>query len=660
MVVLLAMGSPPELLAQARARDLSQATLEDLLNIEITSASRKEQRADAVPAAVHVITQDDIRRSGITTLPELFRLVPGMEVAQINSNDWAISVRGFNGLWANQLLVLIDGRSVYTRSFSGVFWSAQDLLLEDIDRIEVVRGPGGSIWGANAVNGVVNIVTKTAADTKGALVRLGDGSYEGTQTAVRYGGSFGNTAYRVFSQWSDHNSSLSDPHTAADDRWRRFTNGFRIDWARNTNAVMTEGSFVGGGGRPLWTSFTGPTPSLSFAAPYQDATIKSGNMLARWIHSGRNGTVLQIQSFVDIHSRDDGNGVTDREHVFDLDLQFHTKLAERHDLVIGGGYRDANGSFDGKFGVSADPPTSENAVMSAFAQDDVALTDHLQLTLGAKLEHDSVTAWGVQPTIRLMANIAPHQHLWAAASRALRTPSALDRSLRFNYAAFIGGSGIPIVLGATGNPNYQTEQFLDAEGGYRVDFGSSASADVTVFRGRYSGLATSEPTAPVFETTPGPPHLFIGTRFENLLNVNTSGVEVAGHWMPTGAWRLDGSYSGLRLVAHPDAESHDPAAPLNDGNAPAHQWQLHSSARLGPRLQLDAGLFHVGRLRTLNVPAYTRADTRIEIKVSKPLSVIAIGQNLFDRAHPEFANANTGQTATLVPRSVNLKLLWRF
>ncbi|HWW87512.1 MAG TPA: TonB-dependent receptor plug domain-containing protein, partial [Vicinamibacterales bacterium] len=228
--------------SQTTQPDLARATLEELLNVEITSASRKEQRADQAPAAVYVITQDDIRRSGITVLPEVFRLVPGMQVAQINSSDWAISVRGFNDLWSNKLLVLVDGRSIFTREFSGVLWNAQDLMLEDIDRIEVIRGPGGTVWGANAVNGVINIITKSANDTKGALVRLGGGSYAGADAAVRYGGSFGNTAYRVYSQWSDHGQSESAPQVQANDAWNRLTNGFRTDWAQGGQAVTLEGN----------------------------------------------------------------------------------------------------------------------------------------------------------------------------------------------------------------------------------------------------------------------------------------------------------------------------------------------------------------------------------------------------------------------------------
>lgn len=645
--------------AQTRSTDLAAITLEDLLNIEITSASRKEQRVGDTPAAVYVITQDAIRRSGITTIPELFRLVPGTQVAQVNSNNWAISVRGFNDLWANKLLVLVDGRSIYTRTLAGVSWSMQGLLLEDIDRIEVIRGPGGSIWGADAVNGVVNIITKTAADTQGTLVRVGAGTYDRGQGALRYGGSFWNVDYRVFAQWADHDGSLVARRTRAADAWHRFTNGFRLDWSGRRDSITTAGSFVNGSSRPLWSSFTGPAPSLSTAV-FGATTQHDGSVLGRWTRSTERGGKVQVQSFFDVRQRIDGNGVRLHENTWDLDAQFRTEVGSRHDVILGGGYRDSDAITAGTFAYSVSPASSENDVLNVFAQDDIALTDRARLTIGSKFERDSFAGWNVQPTVRFITPIGRHdQRVWAAVARAVRTPSTNDLGIRVNYAAFTGDRGIPIVLGLIGNPDYQTEQFLDAEGGYRIDLGTKASADITVFRGNYKSLTTNEPMAPVFETMPGPPHLFIATQFANLLDVDNAGIEVAGHWAPAAAWRIDASYSGLRLTPHADAASHDPAAPLYDGNVATQQWQVHTSTSLGRRLEVDGRLFHVGRLRKLEVPAYTRVDVRLEFQISRPLSVAATGQNLFNPAHAEFANA-PGVTSTLIPRSVNLRLLWRF
>jgi iron complex outermembrane receptor protein len=646
--------------SQTTQPDLARATLEELLNVEITSASRKEQRADQAPAAVYVITQDDIRRSGITVLPEVFRLVPGMQVAQINSSDWAISVRGFNDLWSNKLLVLVDGRSIFTREFSGVLWNAQDLMLEDIDRIEVIRGPGGTVWGANAVNGVINIITKSANDTKGAFVRLGGGSYAGADAAVRYGGSFGNTAYRVYSQWSDHGQSESAPQVQANDAWNRLTNGFRTDWAQGGQAVTLEGNLTTGQTRPLWLTIPGPTPSLS-TSPIVPGSVTNGSILGRWTHGVQETGALQVQSFFSYGKRVDGNGVAEREQTADIDVQYHQKLAARHDLVMGGGFRTSEVAVDGAFPYTIDDTFADSHVWNAFLEDDISVSRSVQVVLGSKVEHYTYGGWGVQPTARVAWEMVPQkERVWASFSRAIRTPSANDLGIRAVLTAFPGSGGFPVVVALVGNPNYQNEELIDVEGGYRLELAKAASIDVTVFRGHYNGLTTNEPLPPFVETTPGPPHLLIPVQQQNLLAANTSGVEVASHWSPLTSWRFDASYSNLRIDPMPDPASRDPAAPFSDGNAPASQWQLHSSFWPRPRLEVDGGLFHVGRLRSLGVPAYTRADARAELKISKPLSLVAVGQNLLESTHAEYAGFATGLNPTLIPRSFDIRLLWRF
>jgi iron complex outermembrane receptor protein len=342
-------------------------------------------------------------------------------------------------------------------------------------------------------------------------------------------------------------------------------------------------------------------------------------------------------------------------------VQLHSHLAARHDVVVGGGYRDSDSNTRGSFSYSLTPANADDVVFSAFAQDQIALGQRVELTVGSKVEHDVVAGWTLQPTARAMWTIVPdRQHAWAAIARALRTPSTNDLGLRVNFTAFTGDRNLPIVIGLVGNPAYRSEQFLDAEAGYRIDVGSSASVDVSVFRGQYRGLATAEPQTPVFETTPGPPHLFIGHRLDNMLDAETRGVEVEAHWAPIDAWRLDAAYSGFHVTPRPQASSQDPAAASLDGNAPTHQWQLHSSVWISPRLELDGGVFRVGRLRELEVPAYTRVDARAEVKIARPLALVAIGQNLINRAHAEFNDGNTGVTATRIPRSATLKLEWRF
>ena len=335
LVVALVAAQPLEAWAQTRlARNLAEASLEDLLQIEITTVSRKKERANDVAAAIYVITRRDIRRSGMTSVPELFRLVPGMTVSQINSNNWAISVRGFGSLFTNKLLVLVDGRSIYNRAFSGEFWNSLDLPLDDIDRIEVIRGPGGSVWGANAMNGVINIITRSAADTQGGYVQVAAGTYDAGQGAVRYGGTIGGVSYRVYSQFSNRDTSFLDRHTAAADGWNSLTNGFRMDWTKGADSVLVEGGLVTGEAHPMWRKLLSPvaTPQVAGSA----AVTRNGTLLGRWTRNRGSRSTLEVQAFVDFRHRDDGD-VNEEEHVYDVHAQYQTPLGARSDLVVGGG-----------------------------------------------------------------------------------------------------------------------------------------------------------------------------------------------------------------------------------------------------------------------------------------------------------------------------------
>ena len=383
LFALVAIPSPG--LAQRGERDLSQVSLEELMNIEITSASRKEQRAGDVAAAVFVITQDDIRRSGMISIPDLLRLAPGVEVAEINSNKWAVSVRGFNGLYANKLLVLVDGRTIYNRIFSGVFWDTEDLVIDDIDRIEVIRGPGAAIWGANAVNGVINIVTKATADTQGTLVRV-DGGSSGEQGAVRYGGTLGAATYRLYSQWTGRDQSLIAPGTGANDASHSVTTGFRADWATQPGAFMLEGDFTAGQARALWPNLN---PQTAAGDPIANipSDNEGGHVLGRWTRTRASGASLQIQSFMDIAGRQEPVGNYNRR-VFDVDMQYHTALGAHQDLVAGAGYRFFDEKFIGQVGFSLNPAQDTSSLLTAFMQDEIELfRNRLAVTLGSQVQY---------------------------------------------------------------------------------------------------------------------------------------------------------------------------------------------------------------------------------------------------------------------------------
>jgi iron complex outermembrane receptor protein len=659
MVALLAAGSPATLLAQKSPADLALVSVEDLLNIEITSASRKEQRADAVPAAVYVITQDDIRRSGYTTLPDLFRLVPGMQVAQINGNKWAVSARGFNGLYADKLLVLVDGRTVYNRLFSGVLWDAEDILLEDVDRIEIIRGPGGAMWGANAVNGVINIVTRAATATQGAFVSARAGSFEPASGAVRYGGSFKGASYRAYSQWSSRGDSVLPGQASPHDNSHSVTSGARVDWAGAHDSFVVEGSGTMGRANALWLV---PTQSLhpdaSSLLPGGASDMTGGVLFGRWVRSGSGGASLQIQSSLDTAHRVEPVGEYHRTSA-DVELQYHRPLGTVHDLVAGLGYRFNDESFAGRNGYSVTPEASQLSIFNAFAQDDLALVArHLTLSLGAKIERDAYVGVQLEPTVRLLWTVIPQrQHAWAAVSRAVRTPSLQERGLRLDYPPVAVGAPLPLAVSILGNPAIRPETVVSFESGYRLGVGP-VQIDIAGFTARYDALRTSEPQAPRLAFEAGGPVLLVPVLFDNLMRADTTGVEMSARWQPTIAWRLEGSYTGFHLTSHVDPASHDPAAPTFDGDAPRHQWQMRSLYTLRGRADLDVLLLHVGAL-ALGVPAYTRADARIEWRLGSGLSAILAGQNLTDRSHAEFTSPTVQALATQMPRSVTLGLTWR-
>jgi iron complex outermembrane receptor protein len=641
--------------AQADKRDLGGKTLEELMNIRVTSVARKGQRAEDVAAAVFVITRKDISRSGLTTLPEVLRLAPGVQVAQVNGNKWAVSIRGFNDLFANKLLVLIDGRSVYNRAFGGVFWDAQDVPLSDIERIEVIRGPGGAMWGANAVNGVVNVITRSAADTSGLAFDLGAGTLEHDRIGVRYGGAIGQAAYRVFSQWSGYGDAQTAAGLSADDRWNSLTAGFRTDWTRAADALMTQAHYTGGTSRPRFLKLSSPSPTAVISSDGVASTDEV-SALGRWTRTRATGTVFQVQAFNTIGYRTDTT-FRSRERTSDVDLQFDTTAGARQAIVAGGGYRNIDLSTRDTFTLSIAPENS--SIENAFLQDEITLRRAVTLTVGSKIEHDTNAGWGLLPSARVMWLPSAAQRAWAAVSRARRTPSASDRTLRINLGVF-DGPGIPILAGFVGNPDYQVETLVETEAGYRVRIGSTAAMEIAVFRGTYDHLSTNEPLAPVFEATPAPAHLFAGAQLANLLNARTVGVEVNGSWSPVKPWRLNGSYSALRVSPQPDASSRDADASLVDGGAPRRQWQLRSTVSLAPAVQFDASLYYAGRLRRLEVPAYTRLDTSVELKLTSRLTAIASGRNLLQERHQEFSGALSAYVASVIPRSAHVQMRWQF
>ena len=653
VVCCLAALTTPTFAQTPTPDDLFRMSLEQLLDVRITSAERKEQRAEDAAAAVYVITQDDIRRSGLVDLPDILRLAPGVQVAQVNGTEWAVSVRGFNGVYSDKLLVLIDGRSLYNRGFSGVFWDDQAIVSSDIDRIEVIRGPGGTAWGANAVNGVINVITKSAAETKGTLVQVGAGSNEPGSLTLRHGGAAGAGDYRVYSRWIDRGAGVKADGSSARDGWDTLLTGTRLDWSRRNDTLMAQGSYLTGYTRPNWLQ------TDAFLEPMRTGAASRVNdtvALGRWTHRGSGGSILQTQTFHSVTRRDEST-LYARDRVADIDLQFQTAVGGRHEIVTGGGYRDDELTTRGSFTLKIDSDAS--SVLSGFLEDSVRLTTALQATVGAKAERDSLAGWGLFPSARLMWKLDPRQRAWAAVSRARRTPSAAYRTMRIYGGSWPGENGLPVALALFGNPEYDSEQLTQLDAGYRVQLGPTASVDVTGFRGGYEHSTTIEQLAPRFEVAPTP-HILVPLQYGNLLDVETRGLETTARWSPVARWRMNGSYSYLRFTPRPSPATTDPTAGTFDGSAPRHQWQMQSTASVTSRVQATALVFRVGQLRQWALPAYTRADARLEVKLSPRLAAVVTGQNLLQPSHAEFSDALSGLAGSRVPRSGRVQLQWEF
>ena len=646
------------LAGEARAQiqpDLSEISIEDLMQIEITTASRRGQPAADAAAAVFVITQDDIRRSGMRTIPDLLRLAPGVHVAQVTANKWAVSVRGFNGLYANKLLVLVDGRSVYNRLFSGVIWFDQDLMIDDIDRIEVIRGPGGTMWGANAVNGVINIVTRTAAESQGALVRVDAGSL-GTQAAVRYGGTKGRLQYRAFAQYTDVAETLVGRDVRANDGARSVTTGVRADFSEGADAFALR---VGLTGADINTMSLNLNPSTSATFPVSDdrGETRGAYVFGSWTRTGANGAALQVQMTLDGTNRHEPIGEYARR-LWDTDVQYRFAASGRHELMAGGGYRFMRERLDGRTGVSLTPARDDASLVTGFVQDEIGFRDkRLVVTLGAQIQYDSDWGTGVLPSARGLWKVSPNQRLWTAWSRARRTPSLTERGIGITYPPVFDGDAPPVVVSVVGNPDPLSEQLSNIEAGYRIGIGSVASVDITAYMARYRHLVTQESSAPVFEPLPFP-RIRIATQSGNALDAAARGVELAGSWTPSPAWRLVGSYTGFHLSPRLRAGSSDPAAADADGTAPRSQWQIRSVTALGRDVTVSAALFRVGSLRVRGIDAYTRGDLNLEWRPSRQLSIMVFGQNLLEPAHYEFSALESLTQATQVPRRVGVRLRW--
>jgi len=634
-------------------------SLDQLINIKVTSVSKKETTLEDSPAAVTVITPDDLDRFGITTLPDALRLVPGMDVAQINSHEWAVSSRGFNGEFANKMLVLIDGRSVYTTGFGGVLWGMEDVDMEDVDRIEVIRGPGGTLWGDNAVNGVINVITKSAKDTQGGLIVTSAGTDEDQPSAlIRYGGVLGtNLYYRAYVKYFNREGLVAPEGGDAQDSWSGIQGGLRLDWEPSVqNKLTLQGDY--------YSHEVHENQSIpSLLAPFAQTGValnhdSGGNILGRWTHDFSDDSGLIVQAYYDYFNPEQ-IGVKYTANTGDLDAQYRFPLGSRNDVIWGADYRYISDKLVPSYYLSFNPAQEQEQLISSFVQDEITLApERFKVTLGSKFEDNSFTGFEVQPSARMLWTPTARQSIWASVSRAVRTPSIADLDERVNLEVIPPTrTAPPMLISDFGNPNLEPEELIAYEVGYRVEPSRRCSFEVAGFYNDYSRLITGVPGSPQFEGGPLP-YLLIPSTNENAGPARTYGLELSARWDVIDCWHLTANWSWLE--AHSSL-----ASSLSLGASPEQQFQVRSALDLPYDLEFNTAVYYVDEIQApdgtghTTIPSYVRLDVGVVWHPWKSLEVGIWGQNLLDGEHTEFTSYKT-PLITEVPRSVMGKITWRF
>jgi len=637
--------------AQQSVDELKRLTLEELTQVDITTATRVPATVWDTPAAVYVITQDDIRRSGATSLPEILRLAPGIEVMRIDSSHWAVGIRGFADQFSKSVLVLIDGRSVYTPLFAGVYWQVQDTVLEDIDHIEIIRGPGGTVWGSNAVNGVINIITKSARDTAGTLVSATSGSLNHGIGEVRYGSATDTSAYRVYGKAFARGPQ--DHAMGGDyDDWREAQGGFRADWTQGPDSITVQGDAYRtvDGSQIQIASFTPPFTSIVNG----DVTFTGANILARWKREFAPKSDFTLQVYWD-HTGQTGPQAGDVRDTVDVDFVEQLPLP-RNRLVFGGGARVSPDRFTQVVAsTNFIPADSTLNLFSAFVQDEIAVSRAVSVTLGSKVEHNSYTGLEVQPTARLRWNQPGRQTAWAAITRAVRTPARIDR----DFDLFLLAHGTPPIVFAqvVGNSDFESVPLLGTEAGYRALFGPRLSLDVAAFHNRYDGLNGLGNTTIASVPGPGVPHIVGTLPWVNAVDGTTDGVEITPDWQAAPWWQLRGSYSYLHLDLHTRPGLTDLTSERTYlGSSPNHQVVVTSQFTLPRRIDFDQTFRHISALPAQLVPAYNTVDVRLGWRATRAVEVSLVGRNMLDPSHPEFGTVPTGLVG--IKRSVYAQARW--
>lgn len=617
--------------AQARADvadELADLSLEQLSDVIVTSVSRQQERLSDAAASVYIIGAADIRRSGARSIPEALRLAPNLQVAKLDARNYAVTARGFNSAFENKLLVLIDGRSVYSPLFSGVYWDAQDTLMEDIERIEVISGPGATIWGANAVNGVINVITKSARDTQGGLATATAGEHQ-RDGALRYGGKFNEDGrFRVYGKSEKADDTLTEDGRPSFTGWRRSQAGFRADWNRGDTALTASGAAYQGALRQPGT---------------EDIRIAGANLLGSVTRQLDGGGSLRVQAILDHTERDQPLAFREHLDTLELEVQHDVRVGERHNLVWGAGYRYSSDRVVNDVNFGFLPGDLSMHWGNVFAQDEITLSPALKLTAGLKLAHDTYTGAEYLPSLRLAWTPTPDALLWSSLTRSVRSPSRIDRDFYAPTQPLIIAGKPFFIIG--GGPDFQSEVAKTAELGYRAQPLPQWSYSVTAYYSQYTRLRTLEPQSNGSSV------------FGNMGRGAVRGVEMWSVWQPSAGWRLHAGLVLQDVDTRLEAGSRDTSAASGLAtNDPDRHWLLRSSVDLSERWMLDLNLRHSSSLPQPAVPGYSELDAQLLWKPRADIDVALQGQNLLHRSHVEFGGANR----SVLDRTVLLKLTKRF
>lgn len=634
IVIALLLIAPVLLNAQKRpANDdvdsLLKLSLEELMNIKVTSVSKSPEKLEEAASAIQVITQADIHNSGAKTLPEALRLASNLQVAQVNASQWAISARGFDNVLANKLLVLIDGRTVYTPLYAGVFWDVQNVMLEDVDRIEVISGPGGTLWGANAVNGVINIITKSSKETKGLLAEGAVGSNLPALGSLRYGGKLGDKiSYRVFGTGFKLGNTLLKNEKKANDEWTMGKGGFRMDWdASEKDKVSFQGNIYE----------AKPNP----AGKDTSSVAKGDNLVALWNHVSSAKSDFQLQLYYDHTSRHYDNGLKEDLKTYDVDWQHRNQLGYRNEVTYGANFRIMNHNVTNLPLFGFYPSQKTLYLYSAFLQDKIILVkERLGFTIGAKMEHNSYTGLEFQPNGRLSYTPTKKQTIWAAVSRAVRTPARIDRDFSLLLA--------PGIAFVSPNDNFVSEKLVAYELGWRTQPVKTLSVSLSSFYNVYDNIRSVEP---------GPPPSGLPVTFGNGVKGESYGIELAVISQLTNWWNLKGGYTFLKKDLSVKPGSRDSNKASAESNDPEHQFVVQSNVKLPGQVELGTVIRYIDKLPKPYVPSYLGLDLRIGWKLSKAIELNIVGQNLLDAHHSEFIPSSPSPRE--IERSVYGKVTFR-